>query len=94
MFTVRGIVSILTVAAIIASILIAIFVPRERAARAKAQAARDEARATAAEREATLARMQLLEAQVEPHFLYNTLAHVVSLDRQRAGARQAHAAIV
>ncbi len=42
-------------------------------------AAREEARANAAEKEATLARMQLLEAQVEPHFLYNTLAHVVSL---------------
>lgn len=79
MFTVRGMVSILTVAAIIAGILIAIFVPRERAAQAQARAARDEARANAAEREATLARMQLLEAQVEPHFLYNTLAHVVSL---------------
>jgi LytS/YehU family sensor histidine kinase len=54
-------------------------VPRERAARAQAQAAREEARANAAEKDATLARMQLLEAQVEPHFLYNTLAHVVSL---------------
>ena len=29
--------------------------------------------------EAALARMQVLEAQVEPHFLYNTLAHVGSL---------------
>jgi len=57
----------------------AIFVPRDRAARAQVRAARDEARAIAAEKEATLARMQLLEAQVEPHFLYNTLAHVVSL---------------
>jgi signal transduction histidine kinase len=79
MFTWRGMLSILTVAAIIAGILLAIFVPRDRAAQAQAQAARDEARANAAEREATFARMQLLEAQVEPHFLYNTLAHVVSL---------------
>jgi sensor histidine kinase YesM len=79
MFTWRGMLSIFTVALIIAGILLAIFIPRDRAARVQAQAARDEARANAAEREATLARMQLLEAQVEPHFLYNTLAHVVSL---------------
>ena len=39
--------------------------------------------------EATLARMQLLEAQVEPHFLYNTLAHVVSLvDAEPAVAKR------
>jgi sensor histidine kinase YesM len=50
---------------------------------------RDEARAVAAEREAALARMQLLVAQVEPHFLYNTLAHVVSLvDTEPAVAKR------
>ena len=33
--------------------------------------------------------MQLLEAQVEPHFLYNTLAHVVSLiDAEPAVAKR------
>jgi len=89
MFTLRGVASILTVALIIAGILIAIFVPRERAARAQAQMAREETRANIAEREATLARMQLLEAQVEPHFLYNTLAHVVSLvDAEPAVAKR------
>ena len=79
MFTLRGIAAIGAIAVLIAGILIAIFVPRERAARAQALAAREEARANAAEKQATLARMQLLEAQVEPHFLYNTLAHVMSL---------------
>jgi sensor histidine kinase YesM len=79
MFTLRGMAAIAAISILIAGILIAIFVPRERAARAQALAAREEARANAAEKEATLARMQLLEAQVEPHFLYNTLAHVMSL---------------
>jgi sensor histidine kinase YesM len=89
MFTWRGILSIVTVSAIIVSILIAIVVPRDRATRAQAKAAHDEARANAAEREATLARLQLLEAQVEPHFLFNTLAHVVSLvDREPAQAKR------
>ena len=78
-FTVGGMLSIAAVACVIMLVLLAIFIPRERAARAQVQAVRDEARAVAAEREATLARMQLLVAQVEPHFLYNTLAHVVSL---------------
>jgi hypothetical protein len=89
MFTARGVLSIIVVAAIITGILIAIFVPRDRAARAQVRAAHDEARAIAAEKEATLARMQLLEAQVEPHFLYNTLAHVVSLiDAEPAVAKR------
>ncbi|MFO1397336.1 MAG: histidine kinase [Burkholderiales bacterium] len=89
MFTWRGALSILAVAGIITGMLLAIFVPRERAARAEARAAQDDARAKAAEREVTVARLQLLEAQVEPHFLFNTLAHVVSLvDGEPAQAKR------
>lgn len=79
LFTIRGMASVLSVAMFITLVLVSIFIPRERAARAEALAARDAARAAQAERETTLARMQLLEAQVEPHFLYNTLAHVMTL---------------
>jgi len=79
LLTWRGALSVFTVAMFVTLVLVAIFIPRERAARAEARAALDAARLSAAEREATLARMQLLEAQVEPHFLYNTLAHVMSL---------------
>ena len=79
LLTWRGVLSVFTVAMVITLVLLALFIPRERAARAEARAARDAARVSAAERETTLARMQLLEAQVEPHFLYNTLAHVMSL---------------
>jgi hypothetical protein len=88
-FTPGGMLSIAAVALVIMLVLLAIFIPRERAARAQLQAVRDEARAVAAEREATLARVQLLVAQVEPHFLYNTLAHVVSLvDAEPAVAKR------
>ena len=88
-FTVGGMLSIAAVACVIMLVLLAIFIPRERAARAQLQAVRDDARAVAAEREAALARMQLLVAQVEPHFLYNTLAHVVSLvDAEPAVAKR------
>jgi signal transduction histidine kinase len=37
------------------------------------------ARALAAQRREANARLQLLQAQIEPHFLFNSLAHVVSL---------------
>jgi len=35
-------------------------------------------RVAAAEKQVTQAQLKLLEAQVEPHFLYNALANVVS----------------
>jgi sensor histidine kinase YesM len=88
-FTARGLGSIAFVSIVISSILLTIFIQRERAARAEAAVAQEKARAAAAEREVTTARLKLLEAQVEPHFLYNTLAHVVSLiDADPAAARR------
>jgi signal transduction histidine kinase len=45
-------------------------------------------RAIAAERAATEAQMRLLQAQMEPHFLFNTLANVASLiDHEPAKAK-------
>lgn len=79
LFSPHAAVSIILVSLAITAVLLMIFVPRERAARAQAAIAREQARLAAAENEATTARMKLLEAQVEPHFLYNTLAHVISL---------------
>ena len=47
------------------------------------------AREVHAERRATEARLQLLQAQIEPHFLFNTLANVVSLiDHDAPRAKQ------
>ncbi len=86
MVTARGIVSVLALSLVITAILLLIFLPRERAARVEAAMAREQARLAASERETTEARMQLLEAQVEPHFLYNTMAHVVSLIDTDPGA--------
>jgi signal transduction histidine kinase len=70
--TPRGLAALVLNALLIAGILMAVMLPRERAAKATARVA-------AAEREAALAQLKALEAQVEPHFLYNTLAHVASL---------------
>jgi two-component sensor histidine kinase len=44
-----------------------------------AQAARERERLQAAERAAAQANLRALQAQIEPHFLFNTLANVVSL---------------
>jgi signal transduction histidine kinase len=88
MFTPRGLATIAVLALVIAGILFALIAPRARAAQAEAAIAREQARVAAAEREAALAQMKALQAQVEPHFLYNTLAHVASLvDREPRAAR-------
>jgi signal transduction histidine kinase len=84
----RDLLSLLLLALVITGLMLAIFIPRERAARAEAAIANEQARVAGAEKEATKARMKLLEAQVEPHFLYNTLAHVVSLiDHEPSNAK-------
>ena len=53
------------------------------------QLAADRARAAELERQAVDARLRALQAQIEPHFLFNTLANVVSLvDAQPADAKR------
>lgn len=64
---------------VISAILAAIFFARERSARAEAALERERSRAERVEREAALANLRALQAQIEPHFLFNTLANVASL---------------
>jgi sensor histidine kinase YesM len=53
------------------------------------QLALDRARSAELERQAASAQLRTLQAQIEPHFLFNTLANVVSLiDTQPAQARR------
>ena len=61
----------------------------ERRAERISQAARQQEQIAAAGRLLAEARLRALQAQIEPHFLYNTLANVVSLiDTQPAQARR------
>ena len=53
-----------------------------------AAASRPAARQTATEKELTVAKLSLLHAQVEPHFLYNTLASAQLLTRSDPAARR------
>ncbi len=63
--------------------IVTLYFYREQSARARAETARIRAEADAAraedEKQRLSARLQLLQAQVEPHFLFNTLANVQHL---------------
>jgi signal transduction histidine kinase len=63
----------------------------KKRAEARAQAANAAAEREALQRQVTEARMQMMQAQVEPHFLFNTLAsveHLIETDPPRASAMQ------
>ncbi|HXF78129.1 MAG TPA: sensor histidine kinase [Usitatibacter sp.] len=64
---------------VISLVLSVIFFWRERHARAEAALQSERLRTERVEREATLANLRALQAQIEPHFLFNTLANVASL---------------
>jgi two-component sensor histidine kinase len=65
------------------------YVGKFRLAEAEKQLAADRARAAELQRQALDAQLRTLQAQIEPHFLFNTLANVVSLiDAQPAAAKR------
>ena len=69
------------------------FIDRSRAAQRMAESERREAEYQRMTRQVTEAKLSALQAQVEPHFLYNTLASVQALtevDPQRANAMTGH----
>jgi sensor histidine kinase YesM len=75
----NALLSLLSISLVISIVLSAIFFWRERTAVADASLARERERSERIEREATLANLRALQAQIEPHFLFNTLANVTSL---------------
>ena len=72
-------VSIALTSLVISLVLSTIFFWRERSAKAEAEVALERARVERIEREAASAHLRALQAQIEPHFLFNTLANVSSL---------------
>jgi LytS/YehU family sensor histidine kinase len=74
-----ALLSLLSISLVISIVLSVVFVWRERAAAAAVELAGERLRIERAEREATLANLRALQAQIEPHFLFNTLANVTSL---------------
>jgi len=89
MFTPEWLAGMATVSVIISAVLSVIFFGRARSARAEAALQAERLRAERIEREAALANLRALQAQIEPHFLFNTLANVTSLiDLQPATAKR------
>jgi sensor histidine kinase YesM len=63
------------------------FLSRDKIILAEANAANERARAEKVERQALQAQLQLLQAQIEPHMLFNTLANLqglIAIDPPRA----------
>ncbi len=63
------------------------FASREKIAHLEALAAQEKARAESVARQALQAQLQLLQAQIEPHMLFNTLANLqglIGFDPERA----------
>jgi hypothetical protein len=66
---------------------------RERVERIKAERAEARTHAERIERQAVQAQLRLLQAQIEPHMLFNTLANLqglIAIDPARAGAMLDH----
>jgi sensor histidine kinase YesM len=84
-----AIISIVFTSFVISTVLSVIFFWRERTAVAEAQMAREREKAERIERESIAANLRALQAQIEPHFLFNTLANVSSLiDADRGEAKR------
>ena len=82
-------ISLTTTSLVISAIVSVIFFWREREAVAEAARAVERERTQRIEREATLANLRALQAQIEPHFLFNTLANIASLiDLDTASAKR------
>jgi LytS/YehU family sensor histidine kinase len=72
-------VGVAATSVVISVVLSTVFFWRERSALAEAELEREQRRVADAEREAMAANLRALQAQIEPHFLFNTLANVTSL---------------
>ena len=78
---------------IVASLIIKISYKRQVQAQAQAAQAVETAESESLKRQVVEARMAAMQAQIEPHFLFNTLAsidHLIEVDPPRASQMQKH----
>jgi len=87
--TPEWLMSIVATSVVISLVLSTLFYLREREARAQADVAREREIAERLQRDAVAANLRALQAQIEPHFLFNTLANVSTLiDRDAPQAKR------
>jgi sensor histidine kinase YesM len=75
----QWLLSIVATSLVISSVLSTIFYFSAREAKAQADLASEHEASERVQREAVAANLRALQAQIEPHFLFNTLANVSSL---------------
>jgi two-component sensor histidine kinase len=75
----RVVVAIVTVSIVFSTFWYRYIAGKTRLARAEAESERERAKAVELQRQALDAQLRSLQAQIEPHFLFNTLANVVCL---------------
>jgi LytS/YehU family sensor histidine kinase len=75
----EGLINLITLGVVCGAFIILIVVAREREARAQAAMHQAEAERHLHGKQLLEARLQLMQAQIEPHFLFNTLASVQHL---------------
>lgn len=75
----RVVVAIVIVSIIFSTFWYRYLAGKTRLARAEAESERERAKAVELQRQAIDAQLRSLQAQIEPHFLFNTLANVVCL---------------
>lgn len=91
--SVAGILLILLIPALMVVVVAKFFIDRARGSQQLAEEKSTEAEQHNIHRQLTEARLQALQAQVEPHFLYNTLANVqalIEIDPPAAGVMVGH----
>lgn len=77
--TPRVVLAIVIVSVIVSTVMYRHVSGKARLARAEADRERERAKAIELQRQAVDAQLAALQAQIEPHFLFNTLATIVSL---------------
>jgi sensor histidine kinase YesM len=70
---------LLTIGVIFGSIITYFFTSREQIAQSQIQIQEEQIRRLTSEKKLAEANLKLLQAQIEPHFLFNTLSNVLSL---------------
>ncbi len=83
LFTEKQLISSFLISLIISLVIATIWRRRANELAGQIELARERERAEAAERAAVEASLRALQAQIEPHFLFNTLANVTSLIHAR-----------
>ncbi len=84
----EALTQVLPLAVFIALFMLAVHLSGERRIAAETQAARQREQLETAARQLAEARLRALQAQIEPHFLYNTLANVAGLIAPQPGLAQ------